>query len=107
MSCLHCICFLQFLLLQVVELKEKETSPCEMECCFYLAVVKHSSIEDNPNDDSIETEIPKMYLKVQTLIEFDTFVTTHGPFTSVDGKHFVFCIDYRQQQLFKIKYPKC
>lgn len=61
-----------------------------MECCFYLAVVKHSSIEDNPNDDSIETEIPKMYLKVQTLIEFDTFVTTHGPFTSVDGKGFVF-----------------
>lgn len=78
-------------MLQVVELKEKETSPCEMECCFYLAVVKHSSIEDNPNDDSIETEIPKMYLKVQTLIEFDTFVTTHGPFTSVDGEHFVFC----------------
>ncbi|XP_039277838.1 mediator of RNA polymerase II transcription subunit 14 [Nilaparvata lugens] len=68
----------------IVELKEKESSPCEIDCLFYLAVVKHSSIEDDPHDDSIETEIPKMYLKVQTLIEFDTFVTTHGPFTSVD-----------------------
>ncbi|XP_075216294.1 mediator complex subunit 14 isoform X3 [Lycorma delicatula] len=68
----------------IVELKEKESSPCEIECLFYLAVVKHSSIEDDPHDDSIEAEIPKMYLKVLTLIEFDTFVTTHGPFTSVD-----------------------
>ncbi|KAJ8973061.1 hypothetical protein NQ317_018789 [Molorchus minor] len=51
-----------------------------------MAVVKHSSIEDNPNDDSIETDIPKVYLKVQTLIEFDTFVATHGPFTSIDAR---------------------
>lgn len=50
-----------------------------------MAVVKHSSIEGDPHDDSIEAEIPKMYLKVQSLIEFDTFVTTHGPFTSVDS----------------------
>uniref|UniRef100_A0A1B6LA62 Mediator of RNA polymerase II transcription subunit 14 n=1 Tax=Graphocephala atropunctata TaxID=36148 RepID=A0A1B6LA62_9HEMI len=71
----------------VVEIKEKEHFPCEMECNFYLAVVKHSSIEDNPHDDSIEAEIPKMYLKVLTLIEFDTFVTTHGPFTSVDEQN--------------------
>ncbi|XP_055533102.1 mediator of RNA polymerase II transcription subunit 14 [Wyeomyia smithii] len=28
--------------------------------------------------------IPKMYLKVQSLIEFDTFVATHGPGTYVD-----------------------
>lgn len=73
----------------IVTFKEKETSPCEIECSFYLAVVKHSSIEDDPHDDSIETEIPKMYLKVQSLIEFDTFVITHGPFTSVDnGQYF-------------------
>jgi hypothetical protein len=68
-----------------VEFKEKESTQCEIDCSFYLAVVKHSSIEDDPHDDSIETEIPKMYLKVLTLIEFDTFVITHGPFTSVDG----------------------
>jgi len=78
------MCFF-FLSLQIVEFKEKESSPCEIDCSFYLAVVKHSSIEDDPHDDSIETEIPKMYLKVLTLIEFDTFVITHGPFTSVDG----------------------
>lgn len=65
--------------------KEKESAPCEIECSFYMAVVKHSSIEGDPHDDSIEAEIPKMYLKVQSLIEFDTFVTTHGPFTSVDS----------------------
>lgn len=72
--------------MQIVEFKEKESSPCEVDCSFYLAVVKHSSIEDNPDDESIETEIPKVYLKLQTLIEFDTFVVTHGPFTSIDGK---------------------
>ncbi|XP_072757172.1 mediator of RNA polymerase II transcription subunit 14 isoform X2 [Anoplolepis gracilipes] len=72
--------------LLIVAFKEKENSPCEIECSFYLAAVKHSSIEDDPHDDSIETEIPKMYLKVQSLIEFDTFVITHGPFTSVDSE---------------------
>ncbi|XP_063244367.1 mediator of RNA polymerase II transcription subunit 14 isoform X2 [Bacillus rossius redtenbacheri] len=71
----------------IVEFKEKESTPCEIECAFYLAVVKHSSIEDNPHDDTIETEIPKMYLKVLTLIEFDSFVITHGPFTSVDEQN--------------------
>jgi len=83
-----CVClsiFICFVLLQIVAFKEKESSPSEIECSFYLAVVKHSSIEDDPHDDSIETEIPKMYLKVQSLIEFDTFVITHGPFTSVDS----------------------
>nr|XP_024219259.1 mediator of RNA polymerase II transcription subunit 14 [Halyomorpha halys] len=68
----------------IVEMKEKENSPTEMDYTFYLAVVKQSSIEDDPHDDTIETEIPKMYLKVLTLIEFDSFVTTHGPFTPVD-----------------------
>lgn len=52
--------------------------------------MKHSSIEDDPHDDSIETEIPKMYLKVQSLIEFDTFVITHGPFTSVDSGEYIY-----------------
>ncbi|KAF2885129.1 hypothetical protein ILUMI_21063 [Ignelater luminosus] len=69
----------------IVELKEKDNSPCEVDFSFYLAVVKHSSIEDNPDDDTIEVEIPKVYLKVQSLIELDTFVVTHGAYTSVDG----------------------
>lgn len=68
-----------------MELKEKESAPCEVDSAFYMVVVKPSSIEDNPDDDTIETEIPKVYLKVQTLIEFDTFAVTHGPFTCIDG----------------------
>lgn len=39
-----------------------------------------------------------MYFKVQSLIEFDTFVSTHGPFTNIDGKcllYFVFHIVLR------------
>lgn len=71
---------------QIVEIKERPDNECEMEFSFYLVFVKHSSIDDNPNDDSIETDTPKVYLKVQTLIEFDTFAATHGPGTYVDGK---------------------
>lgn len=63
-----------------------------MEFVFYLAFVKHSSIEENLNDESIETDIPKMYFKVQTLIEFDSFAVTHGPGTYVDGEYFLACI---------------
>lgn len=70
--------------MQIVAFSEKECSPCEIGCTFYLAVVKPSSIEEDPHDESIETETPKMYLKLQSLIEFDSFVITHGPFTSVD-----------------------
>lgn len=69
--------------------------------------MKHSSIEDDPHDDSIETEIPKMYLKVQSLIEFDTFVITHGPFTSVDsGKyiHTSFIISWNKDKYEKYTY---
>jgi hypothetical protein len=66
--------------------------------------VKHSSIEDDPHDDSIETEIPKMYLKVLTLIEFDTFVITHGPFTSVDGMLPSLCVYIPECDLYVSHY---
>ncbi|KAJ6633734.1 Mediator of RNA polymerase II transcription subunit 14 [Pseudolycoriella hygida] len=68
----------------IVEIKERPTNVSEMDFTFYLALVKHSSIDDSPNDDSIETDIPKMYFRVQNLIEFDTFAVTHGPGTYVD-----------------------
>ena len=62
-----------------------------MDYTFYLTFVKHSSIDDNSNnEDAIETDIPKVYYKVQTLIEFDTFAATHGPITYVDGIYFGF-----------------
>ncbi|XP_026466667.1 mediator of RNA polymerase II transcription subunit 14 isoform X2 [Ctenocephalides felis] len=68
----------------IVEMKEKETCQTEMDFIFHMAVVKHSSIDDDPHDETIETEFPKMYLRVQNLIDFDSFVITHGPFTHVD-----------------------
>ena len=70
----------------IVEFKEKENAPYEIDCQFFMAVVKQSSIEDNPEDDTIETEIPKMYLKVLSLIEFDSFVILHGPYTSIEDE---------------------
>nr|XP_022906712.1 mediator of RNA polymerase II transcription subunit 14 isoform X2 [Onthophagus taurus] len=69
----------------VVEFKERESNPCEIDCNFYLIVVKAASIEEGFEDESIESELPKVYLKVQSVIELDTFVVTHGPFTNVDG----------------------
>lgn len=58
-----------------------------MEYQFYLLHVKHSSIEqENAEQEKAEGDIPKMYLKVQNLIEFDTFTATHGPGTYVDGE---------------------
>lgn len=48
----------------MVEFQERPDNPCEVTCNFYLAMVKPSSIEDNPDDDSVETDIPKTYLKV-------------------------------------------
>lgn len=68
----------------LVELKEREHAPTEIDCAFHLLVVKHCSIEDNPNDDTVETDFPKVYLRVLSLIELDTFVVTHGPYTCVE-----------------------
>ncbi|XP_059480317.1 mediator of RNA polymerase II transcription subunit 14 isoform X2 [Neocloeon triangulifer] len=82
----------------VVELKEKPESPCEVSCSFYLVMVKPSSIEDSPEDETIETEFPKTYLReklehfqtnwtysqVQHVCELDSFVSMHGPCTAVD-----------------------
>nr|XP_018906970.1 PREDICTED: mediator of RNA polymerase II transcription subunit 14 isoform X1 [Bemisia tabaci] len=68
----------------IVELKEKESCACEVDCKFYLALMKHSAVDEDAQDESIETEIPKLYLKLQTLIQLDNFLATHGPFTSVD-----------------------
>lgn len=78
----------------VVEIKERTGHPCEMDFNFNLVYVRHASIDDSPSaaaaatatDDAghTESDIPKVYFRVQTLIEFDTFVTTHGPGTCMD-----------------------
>ena len=69
-----------------MELKEREGSPCELDSCLYLMVVRQASIEDNPNDDTVQTSIPKSYMRAYDLVQLDTFVCTHGPSNKVDGK---------------------
>lgn len=69
-----------------MEIKERPTNVCEMDFTFYLAQVKHASIDESPTDESIESDVPKVYFKVENIITFDTFAVTHGPGTYVDGK---------------------
>ncbi len=76
-------------------MKEKIKMPCEIEYNFYLVNVKRSTVEEGAsNEPSTESDIPKLYLKALTRIQLDTFVITHGPFTSVIGEllgyYFVF-----------------
>jgi mediator of RNA polymerase II transcription subunit 14 len=73
-----------------VELNEKLNNPNEMTYTFYLTQVTQTTVEDNPAETNqtvaVEGDVSKMYLKLQSMIEFDTFVATHGPGTAVDGK---------------------
>jgi len=81
----------------VVQLKEKTTMPNEMEYTFHLGFVAFQKDELDVIDDSAKqlvsvvaqshSDIPKCYTKLMRLIEFDTFVATHGPGTEVDGEH--------------------
>lgn len=68
----------------IIEFHEKQSNHCEMEYKYYFLWVKPASIEDNPNDDTIIADIPKVYLKALSMIEFDSFLVTHGPSTKVD-----------------------
>lgn len=63
-----------------------------MEYKFHLVFVKHIAIDEDSNTTTpkSETDVPKKYLKVQSMIEFDTFTATHGPGTYVDGMCFPF-----------------
>lgn len=79
----------------IIGLKSKPTNPNEMDYSFYLVYIKHVSIDENSADESLldatpaatphgpGPDIPKMFLRVMTMIEFDTFVTTHGAGTSI------------------------
>nr|NP_612041.2 mediator complex subunit 14, isoform A [Drosophila melanogaster]Q9W0P8.4 RecName: Full=Mediator of RNA polymerase II transcription subunit 14; AltName: Full=Mediator complex subunit 14; AltName: Full=dRGR1 [Drosophila melanogaster]AAF47395.4 mediator complex subunit 14, isoform A [Drosophila melanogaster]AGW25608.1 FI21204p1 [Drosophila melanogaster] len=80
----------------VVQLKEKTTMPNEMEYTFHLGFVAYQKDELDVIDDSAmqlvsivaqpHSDIPKCYTKLMRLIEFDTFVATHGPGTEVDAE---------------------
>lgn len=46
-----------------------------------------SSSNPPPHPPTVSAEVPKIYTKLLRLIEFDTFVATHGPGTDVDGNY--------------------
>jgi len=49
----------------ILILELKDQAPHDINIQFYMAVVKSCSIEDEPEDETIEAEIPKIYLKVR------------------------------------------
>ena len=51
---------------------------------YFLLWVRPASIEDNPHDESVTTDIPRVYLKALSMIEFDPFLVTHATATKVD-----------------------
>ena len=51
---------------------------------YFLLWVRPASIEDNPNDESVTTDIPRVYLKALGMIEYDPFLVTHATATKVD-----------------------
>lgn len=66
-----------------------------MEYNFYLVEVKRSTIKESAtNEPCNENESPKLYLKALTKIQLDTFVITHGSFTSVIGGIKILSIQY-------------
>lgn len=58
-----------------------------MEYKFHLIFVKHIAIDEDPKAPTLksESDVPKKYLTVQSMVEFDTFTATHGPGTYLDG----------------------
>lgn len=58
-----------------------------MDYDFHLAFVKHIATDDEPivTASKVDIELPKKYMAIQAIVEFDTFTATHGPGTSVDG----------------------
>lgn len=88
-----------------MQLKEKPNTPNEMEYTFHLGFVAYQTKENEATGEessqqlvpvqpppaqqtqsnTTNAEVPRVYTKLLKLIEFDTFVSTHGPGTDVDG----------------------
>ena len=68
----------------VVAFNEKPGSECEIQFSYYFLLTKECSIEDDPLDETIVKDIPKVYMKALGLVEFDPFLVTHGSTTKVD-----------------------
>uniref|UniRef100_T1GS83 Mediator of RNA polymerase II transcription subunit 14 n=1 Tax=Megaselia scalaris TaxID=36166 RepID=T1GS83_MEGSC len=71
----------------ILHLKEKENNPNEIDYTFHLGFLNFVSQED-PAEGQQQVphppEIPRFYTKLLKLVEFDTFVATHGPGTHVN-----------------------
>ena len=52
----------------LVEFHEKPNNKCEIDYSYYFLWVKPASIEDDPKDDTVQADIPKVYLKVRTYL---------------------------------------
>lgn len=77
-----------------------------MEYKFNLIFVKHIAIDEDPKAPSVksESDVPKKYLTVQSMVEFDTFTATHGPGTYLDGNYFEISIQCLCAKLYLINY---
>lgn len=70
----------------VVDYNEKSGRECEIQYRYYYLLTKPCSIEDDPQDETIVKEIPRVYMKALNMIEFDSFLITHGTTTKVDNQ---------------------
>ena len=68
----------------IVEYREKAGRECEVQYSFFYLLTRPCSIEDDPADDTVVKEIPRVYLKALAMVEFDPFLVTHGSTTKVD-----------------------
>ncbi|KAA0196130.1 hypothetical protein HAZT_HAZT003542 [Hyalella azteca] len=68
----------------IVAVEERSGSKCEVDLSLYLLLVKEASIEDDPNDPSVQTALPRSYMRAYGLMPLDTFLCSHGPHTKLD-----------------------
>ncbi|KAF2357663.1 Mediator complex subunit Med14 [Trinorchestia longiramus] len=68
----------------VVSVAERNGSKCEVDLKLYLLLVREASIEDDPNDPSVQTSLPRSYMRAYGLMPLDTFLCSHGPHTKLD-----------------------
>jgi len=70
----------------VVDYNEKAERECEIQYRYYYLLTKPCSIEDDPKDETVVKEIPRVYMKALNMVEFDSFLITHGTTTVVDNQ---------------------
>lgn len=77
-----------YLLFKIVEINECPTSQCKVVFAFYLAFVKQCTVDEDVDaaiDAAPLSDLPKVFYRLTTMVEFDSFVATHGPATDVYG----------------------